>query len=337
MWTADGQHLLLIDGATTSNGNVVRVRVGGTEPAERLTGLEHPASLALSRDGKRLVIGRGGNDGDIWRIDLKDPSASGPIARSTLHEEGADYSPDGTRLAFSSNRLGAREIWVSDATGENAIAVTRFGGPVTGSPKWSPDGRQIVFDARPEGNSEIFVAPAAGGAVRQLTKDPADDGRPVWSHDGRLIYFTSTRSGSSEIWRMAADGSGPSKVTGGLAVWLAASRDSDWLYTIGGGSVGSAQIRRVRPDGSGETVIATEGPRALATTRSGLWFLTAKPGQAFVNLRVLRFADNSLHDVSRVDFLPLVVGMSVSPDERYVVVTRPDLRGTDLLLVDGFR
>ena len=338
VWTADGAHLLVIDGAPTSNGGVVRVRVDGSEPAERLSGLEHASSLALSRDGGRLAIGRGGINADLWRIDLKDPSASGAIARSTLLEEGADYSPDGKRLAFSSNRLGAREIWVADATGENAIPLTRFGGPVPGSAKWSPDGHEIAFDARPEGNADIFVVPAAGGAVRQLTKSPADDGRPVWSRDGRAIYFTSTRGGRSEIWRMGADGSGAAKVIDAEGLWLAASRDNDWLYYRG--NTLPFVIRRVRGDGTGDSVFVPEEARVFATTTSGLWFVSrlAKPGERVTaNLRVLRFADNTIHDVAHLDFLPMVVGMSVSPDERYALVTKPDISGTDLLIVNDFR
>jgi Tol biopolymer transport system component len=146
-WTADGEHLLLGNGFPSSNGSVVRVRVGGSESFQPLPGLERPSALAISRDGKRLAIARGNLDADVWRVDLGNPAASGPIVRSTLHEEGADYSPDGKRIVFSSNRSGAREIWVADITGENALALTQFGGPVPGSARWSPDGRDVVFDA----------------------------------------------------------------------------------------------------------------------------------------------------------------------------------------------
>jgi hypothetical protein len=52
---------------------------------------------------------------------------------------------------------------------------------------------------------------------------------------------------------------------------------------------------------------------------------------------MLRFADNKTVDVVKVDFFPSPVGMSVSPDERYVLLTRPDQSGNDLFLVNDFR
>ena len=145
---------------------------------------------------------------DIWRIDLRDPAGSGRVAPSTLWEEGADLSPDGARLAFSSNRSGAREIWVADVSGDHALQLTTFGGPVPGTARWSPDQQHVVFDARPQGNSDIFVVPAAGGPIRQLTDDRGEDARPAWARDGRSIYFSSSRTGRQEIWQVPADGGG---------------------------------------------------------------------------------------------------------------------------------
>ena len=52
---------------------------------------------------------------------------------------------------------------------------------------------------------------------------------------------------------------------------------------------------------------------------------------------MLRFAGNTIRDVARVDFPPDLGAMSVSRDERYVLLTRPDRSGSDLLLVNDFR
>lgn len=66
-----------------------------------------------------------------------------------MWDGGAEYSPDGQRIAFSSNRGGSREIWVADGSGEHAQALTHFGGPISGTARWSPDGRELAFDSRP--------------------------------------------------------------------------------------------------------------------------------------------------------------------------------------------
>ncbi len=336
VWTADGREVLVVAGTATSNGGVLRVPIDRSRPPERLRGLERAANLAISRDGRRLAFSRSRNDGDVWRLDLREPASSGRIAASTLWDEGADFSADGRRIAFSSNRSGAREIWVADVTGENALPLTSFDGPVPGTARWSPDSRQVVFDARPDGNSDIFVAAAGGGAVRQLTKEPGEDARPAWSHDGRWIYFTSTRSGPGEIWRMAPDGSNPSQITRQGAFAVVASRDGEWLYYQTGPA--PLKIRKIRPDGSGDAEVIAEPSISLnfTATASGLWFVSA-PVQAERVLKVLRFADNRIHEVVKIGFSPVPVGLSISPDERYALVTRGDTDGSDLLLVNDFR
>ena len=334
VWAADGKHLLLLDGSPTSNGGVVRVRVDGSGAAERIRGLEHAQALALAVDGRRLAISRGGVDADIWRLDLQDEAASGRVAHSTLSENGAEYSPDGSRIAFSSNRSGASEIWVADSTGENALALTQFGGPVPGTARWSPDGSRIAFDGRPAGNADIFVVPSAGGAVRQLTTDSGEDARPAWSYDGRWIYFSSDRSGRAEIWRMSADGRDPIQVTKDGGLLAVASPDGQWLYYVG--LTAPSGIRRMHPDGSGDGLVVTERAIVFRPTDKGLWFVTPPLPEKPAAVRVLRFADNTIRDVAQLDFLPSP-SLSVSHDERYVLLGRLDSRGTDLLLVNDFR
>jgi len=334
VWTPDGRSLLLIDGANSSNGSVVRAAVDGSRPSERLGGLDRPNIFALSANGERLVFSRGNLNADIWRLDLQNPSASGRVAASTLHDEAADFSSDGKRIAFSSNRSGSREIWVADITGDHALALTTFGGPVAGTARWSPDDRLIAFDARPDGNSEVYVVPSGGGAIRQITKSPGDDGRPFWSPDGRSIYFSSDRSGQNQIWRVPADGGDPVQITKEGGTWGATTRDGQWIYYGSGATMG--RIRRLHPDGSGDAVVVDGNIFAFTTTAHGLWFVQIINTQGIV-LRMFRFADNKTIDVAKIDFVPTPVGMSVSPDERYVLLTRPDTSGSDLFLVNGFR
>src|SRR3954471_11998713 len=139
VWTADGTEILLLQGSPTSNGGIARARVSDGV-GQMIGGLEGATALALSRDGRQLALARGGTDTDIWRVDIRTPADSRPFAPSTLWEGGAAYSPDGQQVAFSSNRGGAREIWVADARGEHARQLTTFGGPPAGSVRWAGAG-----------------------------------------------------------------------------------------------------------------------------------------------------------------------------------------------------
>ncbi|MBI3474606.1 MAG: winged helix-turn-helix domain-containing protein [Acidobacteria bacterium] len=64
------------------------------------------------------------------------------------------FSPDGTRIAFMSNRSGPWQIWLSNADGSNPMQISRTNS--AGTPRWSPDGQSIAFDAPDEGTTRVF-------------------------------------------------------------------------------------------------------------------------------------------------------------------------------------
>src|SRR5262249_51385134 len=129
-----------------------------------------------------------------------------PFAFSTRPDYQPQYSPDGQRVAFVSDRSGPSEIWTCDKDGANLVQVTVTAWPETAAPRWSPDGSQIVFHARPKGSGDIFTVPAGGGTPTRVTDDAADEWGSSWSRDGRWIYFGSRRSGRFEVWKTPAGG-----------------------------------------------------------------------------------------------------------------------------------
>lgn len=134
---------------------------------------------------------------------------AGGDLQSTRWDSNPAWSPDGGRIAFSSNRSGPQGIWVSRRDGSDAVQVAEFDGAFVDNPAWSPDGRLIAFDGSPDGASAIFTVSPEGGPPRRIVGGPGDSRNPAWSRDGAWLYFESNRSGE---WRVHALPSGGGEV-----------------------------------------------------------------------------------------------------------------------------
>lgn len=91
-----------------------------------------------------------------------------------------DWSPDGSRIAFTSDRDGGTGIYVMNADGSGP---TRLTDSPAGDflPTWSADGSKIAFISSRDGNREVYVINADGSGQTNLTKNPAYDVAPTWS------------------------------------------------------------------------------------------------------------------------------------------------------------
>jgi hypothetical protein len=101
-----------------------------------------------------------------------------------------------------------------------------------------------------------------------------------------------------------------------------------------------AFIHRIRPDGSGDEQVLRERVPLLTytATPTGLWFATTVDAQPpYWALKMLRRGEGEPRELMKLGFPPGSMNLSISPDGRYALVTKPDERGTDLLLVEQFR
>ena len=132
------------------------------------------------------------------------------LTNNNALDEAPTWSPDGSRIAFDSNRDGKTEIYVMNTDGSNVKRLTNNLSDNYG-PKWSPDGRKILFESDRDGNKEVYVMDADGGNQTRLTMDTAFDSPTSWSPDGSQIAFASNRDNASfynfDIYVMKADGS----------------------------------------------------------------------------------------------------------------------------------
>jgi Tol biopolymer transport system component len=289
-------------------------------------------SFAISPRANRLVYSQAVPlDANIWRLDLANPASPPiPLIASTRQDYRPRYSPDGKRIAFNSDRSGASEIWVCDADGLNATQLTEIGNS-SGSPRWSYDGRKIAFDSVAGGSYQIFVVASRGGQARQLTFDKTNI-RPSWSHDGKWIYFASSRTGRYEVWKMAAGGGTAIQLSRNGGGNQVESEDGAAIYYTSGSSLMKAAV-----DGSGETRLA-ESIDDFALASDGIYYHAAPPDN---NLLLLSFVSGPSRQIANLAVGRRKgqdsMGLSVSPDGRWLLYTQVDSRaGSDLMLIENF-
>jgi TolB protein len=129
------------------------------------------------------------------------------------------WAADGARIAFSGRRRSGRtDIFVVDADGSGATALTRFRPGFNLTPSWSPDGSTIVFRHNDEEGDDLYTVSSDGSALTRLTTSPRIvESAPEWSPDGSRILFSRVRARSplaeEELYIMNADGSGLVRLT----------------------------------------------------------------------------------------------------------------------------
>lgn len=205
--------------ANGTDTNLYVQNLGGSGLAP-LTNLRGFAGVpVLSPDEKRLLFqwrpSNDFSDTTKWRICVMnvDGSDMNVITPGVANDQVPNWSRDGKRILFFSDRTGRNQIYTmqSDGTNVRRVATTAHDDSVA---FWSPDNAKIAFTSNRDGNSEIYVMDSDGRNVRRLTNTPADERTAVWSPDGKRIAFSSDADGQSDVFTMRPDGSDVVRLTG---------------------------------------------------------------------------------------------------------------------------
>jgi Tol biopolymer transport system component len=205
------------------------------------------SNLGLSPDGRRVAVRARDATGnyDIWQIDF----ASGVPSRLTFDKAfdgSAVWSPDGTRIAFDSNRGGQTlNLYVksSSGAGEEALLLESPQGKTPTD--WSKDGRLLVYTRRPAAtNLDVCLLALAGGIPSCPLQTEASETHGQLSPDAKLLAYASDASGAYEVSVVSLPGAGGRwQVSSGGGMhprWRADGRE---LFFIGpGGRLMAAQL-----------------------------------------------------------------------------------------------
>lgn len=171
-----------------------------------MTSLTGPATTSSagapvwSPDGAFVAYQGVDGDWEIAVVEVADTANKVFLTNNAVQDQYPDWSPDGTRIAFSRDQEAIVTVRASDGGDEQVVyqGFNRF-------PKWSPDGTEIVFYA----GGPILAVNVQTGAVRTILSDDADNWYPDWSPDGAWVIVSKVPAfpGDFQLWAVRSDGS----------------------------------------------------------------------------------------------------------------------------------
>jgi TolB protein len=153
---------------------------------------------------------------DLFQYDFQSEKLIRLTTADGYDAEGS-YSPDGTKIVFSSFRDNDQEIYICDADGSNPRRITHAPGK-DGGPFFSPDGKRICYrsDRDGSGNLQIFTNNLEGTNEKALTTNEQFNWCPFWHPSGEWLVFTRAdfrRRPNFDLYLVKADGSETHRVT----------------------------------------------------------------------------------------------------------------------------
>jgi len=303
-------------------------------------------SEAFSANGGRLAyVANSRTKNNIWRGDLLHRGAPPVKLISTTRDQFCpQYSPDGRRIAFASNRGGAPEIWMSDPDGQNVVQLTDLRSLTAGSPAWSPDSRKVAFDSRvktPDGQirADVYIVDLADRKPWKLSTHTPGAFSPSWSHDGKWIYFVGGNDDATgeRIYRVPPQGGKSEVLTTARGYWPRESLDGQTLYFAeNSGTSFTLHRASLNPTGTESQVDGLPTLSFVANwdiVPGGVYFF---PMDDILTLNYFDFSTRKVCPILKISGGGAFPGLSVSPDGRYILYPELDDYRSDIMLVENF-
>ncbi|HEU4530056.1 MAG TPA: hypothetical protein VFR59_02690, partial [Steroidobacteraceae bacterium] len=279
-------------------------------------------------------------DAELVSFDLGNPATEPRmLASSTRFEWDAKVSPDGSRIAFVSDRSGAAEVWIAARNGSEPQRLTSFAGPYTHSPRWSPDGTRLAFVSPVSGRMNLFVMSPGDASPRRVGAEDIDYLAPAWAADGASLFVGGTRvqadTRDHAIWRVPVGAGAPLRTDTAGARTAQLSADGSQLYYT---KVGEAGLWRRSLAGAGgeERVISDLTPvdwNNWTVTPTAIFYVR-RPAEAAPDLMRWDLRSGESRLVRALPGLLYKSGVWISPDERELIATVVVRAESDLELLE---
>jgi len=205
-WSSGGGALLYTSYAA-GNPDLVLHTLGSKAPVRisKRSGLNVGGAFSPRGEMIAVTLSKDGNS-EIYLINASDGTVISRLTDNWATDTSPAWSPDGSRIAFVSDRAGSPQVYVMNADGSGVKRLT-YRGNYNTTPDWSPKGDKVAFTARDERYVfDIFTVTVDSGDIERLTQDEGHNEEPSYSPDGNYIVFVSTRTGGSRLWIMTTDG-----------------------------------------------------------------------------------------------------------------------------------
>lgn len=299
-WSPDGKWIAFTAGGSRPGVGVMRA--DGTDLSLLIS--DFTVDPSWSPDGRRMVISwlkTFPDDYELHILDLQRSGSSWEITKTTqVTDNSADdvdpeWSPDGSRIAWSSGEFPDHDIYVGRPDGSDQQNLTELDALYESGPSWSLDSSKIVSSSgavtSTGGEADVYVMNADGSDRVELTSAPGQDWYTDWSADG--IAFVSQRDTNHEIYLMKLDGSNQTRLTDDPAHdimpdWIAGTPRT---VTIAASRRRVARGRSVRIFGkvSGTTGCVAQQRVSLTARRGGSFKVIAKTRTRSTGVYSFRF------------------------------------------------
>ncbi len=203
VFSPDGAYVMFSSSDLRSNPvSIWRVALAGGTPERVLAGTGAAHQPSLSRDGQRLVY----SSAVFHLYVLVGDRQRGIFSRiaSSRNDDMPAMAPDGSAVAYCSNRLGTDDLWLEalDAGRPARKPARRLTSltPGPSTPAFSPDGQSIAFFRHFKGHRDLWTVPLGVGAPKALVEGGGDNIHPAYSPDGTQLAFVSDRAGHAHVW-----------------------------------------------------------------------------------------------------------------------------------------
>jgi Tol biopolymer transport system component len=333
-WLADGS-AILFPSMWRGIAGLWMVSTEGGKPV-RLSFGETARNVSIAPTG-RLAYSTHVTNANLWRV--HGPGTETPLSperfiSSTRQDFEPQYSPSGGHIALTSDRSGDNHIWICSKDGDRCKQLTPQGA-VAVAPRWSPDEKTIAFTELSRGNPDIYLYEFGLRIPHRLTRDEAIDVAWSWGRDGRWLYFFSDRSGRYEVWRIPYEGGDAEQLTHDGGAFPLISSDGREVYYMKLTNPRSVWKRSL--DGDEEELLfeAPIGQRGFTLWEDEILYLRQDPERAWVEAFNLTTGDiTTVADLGEGTRLGAYGRHTVSPDGSFILFTREDGSGSDIMMVD---